>query len=156
MHRTLRVCFVVCFVLFCLFVRVGCACLRLRPSSSPSSAFVACDPDVYTYSYMSHQPGSDSGQLQVRQIQNISPSASPPQPATAASNVGQLASGINPGSPPLMPQATIIVDVVTSLLSSRADAASILATVVARLEPSTGQSNHRAIQPDVCTCSVFN
>jgi len=46
-----------------------------------------------------------------------------------------------------MPQATIIVDVVTSLLSSRADAASILATVVARLEPSTGQSNLHLPQP---------
>ena len=47
-----------------------------------------------------------------------------------------------------MPQATIVVDVVTNLLSGRTDAAVILAAVVARLEPPAGQTNHHLQQPD--------
>ena len=48
-----------------------------------------------------------------------------------------------------MPQATIVVDVVTSLLAGRTDAAAILATVVARLEPPARQTNLQWQKPDL-------
>ena len=97
---------------------------------------------------MSHQSRSAFSHDQARQIQNSSSPASPQQPVAAATNTGQLDSGISPGSPPLLPQSTIVVDVVSSLLAGRTDAAAILAAVVARLEPSSGQTNLQLQQPD--------
>ena len=77
---------------------------------------------------MSQQHNSSSSLAALRQIQNSSSSASPPD----ATNPGQHDTR---AEAPLPPQASFVVDVVVNLLAGRVDAAAILATVASRLAP---------------------
>ena len=84
--------------------------------------------------------------LPPRQIQN---NASPATPAAVpASNTKPLESQqISPAASPPAQPADFLVDLISSLLVSRADAASILASVASRIAISSNSVGEPGVQP---------